>query len=343
MKPSPTRTKVRIGVAGLGRLGKHHAENLVYRVKKAEVVAACSIVPEELEYAKSELGIDRVFNDYREMLREIEMDAVFLVTSTPVHGQQIIDALEAGYDVFCEKPLALTMEECDRVLAVADQYPERLVTIGFVRRYDPSYAYAKQKIDEGAIGDPILFRSHSADMDDTAAFQVEFSKTSGGVFLDASIHDMDLARWMLGSEVETVYCVGGCYLHPGFEQHQDADNATALYRFKNGAVASITISRTAVHGQETHAEIIGTKGSLLIGRPPRKNHVEIYDAGGVRTECVRTFYERFEEAFQLEAEEFVNCILAGRPPRVSLRDAAEATRVALAATQSYRSGDLARL
>jgi myo-inositol 2-dehydrogenase/D-chiro-inositol 1-dehydrogenase len=341
-----TRTKqtaVRIGVVGLGRLGKRHAQNLVYKVKKAEVVAACSIVPDELAYAKAELGVERVFDDYNQMLHQTDMDAVFLVTSTTLHAQQIISALEAGYHVFCEKPLALTMEECEGVLEVADQHPEQLVTIGFVRRYDPSYAYAKRKIDEGAIGKPILFRSESADMDETAAFQVEFSKTSGGVFLDASIHDMDLARWMLGSEVETVYCVGGCYSHPGFEQYQDADNATALYRFENGSAACITVSRTAIHGHETHAEVIGTRGSLVIGRPPRSNRVDICDENGVRTECVRDFYERFEEAFLVEAEEFVDCILERRPPRVSLRDAAAATRIAIAATQSYRSGELARL
>ena len=129
-------------------------------------------------------------------------------------------------------------------------------------------------------------------MDETAAFQVEFSKTSGGVFLDASIHDIDMARWMLGSEVAEVYCVGGCYSHPGFEKSEDADNATALYRFENGTAASITVSRTAFHGHETHAEIVGTSGSLAIGHPPRANRVDIYDEHGVRAECVRDFYER---------------------------------------------------
>jgi len=336
-------SSVRIGVVGLGRLGRHHAYNLINGVEKAEVVAACSIVPEELEHASSELGVQAVFDDYGSMLKQVEMDAVFLATSTTVHAEQIIEGLEAGHHVFCEKPLALTVEECERVLETANRHADRMVAIGFVRRYDPSYAYAKQKIDEGAIGKPILFRGQTADVDETAAFQIAFSKTSGGMFLDMSIHDIDLARWLLDSEVTEVYCVGGCYAHPGFAEHQDTDNATGLYRFENGAAATITASRTAIHGHDTHAEVVGTRGSLIIGRPPRACHVEICDEHGVRTECLRGFYERFEEAFLLEAREFVDCILENRPPRVSLRDAAEATRVAVAATQSYRSGELVSL
>jgi len=335
--------KVRVGIAGLGRMGKSHAANLAYKVKNAELVAACSVVPAELEWSLENLGLDALFDNFEDMLRHAHLDAVFLVTPTTLHPQHIIAALQAGLHVFCEKPLALTMADCERVMAMREQYPERVATIGFVRRYDPEYAYAKRKIEEGAIGRPILFRAQTADMDNTAAFQVQFSKTSGGVFLDASIHDMDLARWLLDAEVQEVYCVGDCYVHEGFREYQDADNATALYRFDNGAAASITVSRTTLHGHDTFAEVTGTQGSLIIGRPNRVANVDICDQHGMRIECVPTFYERFEKAFLLEAEDFVNCALHGGRPRCDLRDAVQATRVAIATTEAYRSGKVVSL
>jgi len=335
--------KLRIGIAGLGRLGKSHAANLAFKVKNAELVAACSVVADELEWVRENLGLESVFDNLEDMLQKAPLDAVFLVTPTTLHPQQIITALQAGLHVFCEKPLALTMEDCERVMAVREQYPQQVATIGFVRRYDPEYAYAKRKIEQGAIGRPILFRAQTADMDNTAAFQVQFSKTSGGVFLDASIHDMDLARWLLDGEVQEVYCVGDCYVHEGFREYQDADNATALYRFDNGTAASITVSRTTMHGHDTFAEITGTRGSLIIGRPNRVANVDICDEHGVRIECVPTFYERFEKAFLLEAEDFINCALQGSRPRCELHDAVQATRVAIATTQAYRSGKLVAL
>ena len=335
--------KVRVGIAGLGRLGKSHAANLAFKVKNAELVAACSVVPEELDWARDNLGLDALFDGLESMLEGAQLDAVFLVTPTTLHPQQIITALQAGVHVFCEKPLALTMEDCERVMAVREKFPEQVATIGFVRRYDPEYAYAKRKIEEGAIGRPILFRGQTADMDNTAAFQVQFSRTSGGVFLDASIHDIDLARWLLAGEVQEVYCVGDCYVHEGFREYQDADNATALYRFDNGAAASITVSRTTMHGHDTFAEITGTRGSLIIGRPNRVANVDICDEHGMRIECVPTFYERFEKAFLLEAEDFVDCVLQGGRPRCELQDAVQATRVAIATTDAYRSGKVVAL
>ena len=336
--------KLRIGIAGLGRLGKSHARNLAFKVTNAELVAACSIAEDELAWARSELGIEACYTDYSQMLREAALDAVFIVTSTTMHADQIVEALEAGLHVFSEKPLALNMADCERVVAVADRHPEQVSVIGFVRRYDPAYAYAKRKIEEGAIGTPVLFRGNSADLSETAPFQVDFCRTSGGMFLDFTIHDIDLARWLLGSEVADVYCAGGCYVHKGFEQHQDADNATGLYRFKSGALATLTTSRTAVNGHDTHAEVVGTEGSLIIGRTPRLVNVEIADRHGVRSECVQTFFDRFAEAFLLEVQDFVDCVLNGRIPRgASLRDACENTRTAIAVTKSYRSGELVKL
>jgi myo-inositol 2-dehydrogenase/D-chiro-inositol 1-dehydrogenase len=327
---------IRIGIVGLGRLGRRHAENLTYRVRGADLVAACSLVPEELEWARSQLGVEHGYETYEEMLADRKVDAVFLVTSTSEHANQIIAGLEAGYHVFCEKPVALNVEDCLRVEQVVAAHPDRIFLLGFVRRFDPSYRAAKKKIDEGAIGAPFLVRSQTADMDETAEFQVEFTKTSGGIFLDCNVHDVDLARWLLGSEVEQVYAIGGCYAHPGFEVYHDADNTTALCRFTNGAMANISASRTAMHGHDTITEIVGTKGKLVVGNPPAAQRLDIYDEHGARNECVRDFYERFEDAFLIEAQEFVNCIADQRQPTVTAHDGTQATAAAVALTESYR-------
>lgn len=336
---------VRIGIAGLGRLGKEHAKNLAFKVHGAELVAACSIVDDELQYAKSELNIENTFTNYNDMLSSMtgKMDAVFLVTSTTMHAQQIIDGLQSGYHVFCEKPLALNVEDCERVEAVHAEHSDKVCQIGFVRRYDKTYADAKRRIEGGEIGKPILVRSQSGDMDEWAEFQIQFCKTSGGAFLDISIHDIDLTRWLLGTEFAQVYAIGGAYAYEGFKDVQDGDNLSIMSKMANGTMSYICATRTQFHGHATQTEIVGTKGTLQVGMNPRNNHLSILDEHGVRNECVKTFFERFEDAFLEEAQDFVRCIKTGDTPRVSLKDATEATRTALAMTDSFRNGRLVDL
>ena len=334
---------VRIGIAGLGRLGKRHADNLANKIKGCELVAASSVVQEELDYARASLGISHTYNDFSEMLDDDAIDAVFLVTPTSLHAEQIEQSLSAGKHVFCEKPLALNADDCARVVELAKNYPDRIATIGFVRRYDPSHVYAKEKIDSGAIGQPILLRTQTVDMDAFAEFQVPFTATSGGFAHDMLVHDIDLARWFLGSEMTTAYAIGGCYKHKGFEQYQDIDNASALCQYDNGACAYYFASRTAQHGHDTRCEIVGTEGILKIGQTPSINRVEICDMHGARQECVEDFYARFEDAFLLEAQDYVTAILEKRKPRCDLNDAMQATRGAIAITEAYRGGELVRL
>ena len=329
---------VKIGIVGMGRLGKRHAENLRFRVQGAELTAACSIVPRELEWAEATLGITDLYANYDEMLEEAGLDAVFLVTSSSVHAEQSIKALEKGLHVFTEKPMGVTLEECHSVEKVVAEHAAQVFFIGFVRRFDPSYAYAKKLIDEGAIGEPFMVRSQTVDLDEYAEFQVEFVPTSGGIFLDCNVHDIDLARWYLGSEVKTVYAKGGSYVHKAFDAVNDADNTVVLTTFEDGKLAVIAASRTAFHGHDTHTEITGSKGILKIGMTPARNRVEIFDVHGARQECVNDFFERFEEGFLVEAQEFVDCIREGRKPIVAAVDGTKATQVGFAMTASFRQG-----
>lgn len=334
---------VRIAIVGLGRLGKRHAANLRYRVPGATLVGACSVVPEELVWARSELALEKTWDSYEDVLKDADVDAVFLVSSSSVHKEQIIAGLEAGKHVFSEKPMGVTVEECAAVEQVVSEYDDLHFQLGFVRRFDPSYAWAKQQIAAGAIGEPFLVRSQTVDMDEYAEFQIAFVPSSGGIFLDMNSHDIDLARWLLGSEVKSVYAVGGSYVHPGFAQANDADNTVALLTFEDGKMAVISASRTAFHGHDTHTEITGTAGILKIGHTPAKNRVEILDPQGVRVECVRDFYERFQEGFLVEAQSFVRGIQNGIKPTILAVDGTRATEVGFAMTQSFKEGRIVTL
>ncbi|MFM0170647.1 Gfo/Idh/MocA family oxidoreductase [Paraburkholderia sediminicola] len=338
--------RVRVGVVGLGRLGKRHAENLAYRVPGASLVAACSPVEEERAWAREALPAPRLYEDYAELLADREVDAVWLVTPSSLHAQQIVDALRAGKHVFCEKPLSLDLAECERVLAEAARYPHLQATIGFMRRFDPSYKDAFDKIEAGKIGRPFLVRSQTADQNDSDGFFVRFAATSGGIFLDCTVHDIDVARWLLGRpRAKRVFAAGVAAMHEGLREFGDVDNGVAICEFEDGKLAMFYASRTQAHGNDTHSEVIGTAGALAIGRNPRANRVEIYDASGIRNECTANFFERFEEAFLYEARAFVAAVRGGGDARASasagatLADALEATRIGMAMRQSLESGE----
>ncbi|REE17822.1 myo-inositol 2-dehydrogenase/D-chiro-inositol 1-dehydrogenase [Paraburkholderia sp. BL27I4N3] len=341
--------RVRVGVVGLGRLGKRHAENLAHRVPGASLVAACSPVEEERAWAREALPAPRLYEDYAELLADREVDAVWLVTPSSLHAQQIVDALRAGKHVFCEKPLSLDVAECERVLAEAARYPHLQATIGFMRRFDPSYKDAFDKIEAGKIGRPFLVRSQTADQNDSDGFFVRFAATSGGIFLDCTVHDIDVARWLLGKpRAKRVFAAGAAVMHEGLREFGDVDNGIAICEFEGGKLAMFYASRTQAHGNDTHSEVIGTAGALAIGRNPRANRVEIYDATGIRNECTPNFFERFEDAFLFEARAFVMAVRDGvgssaAQAGASLADALEATRIGVALRESLLSGEAVRL
>ncbi|MFP3567670.1 Gfo/Idh/MocA family oxidoreductase [Paraburkholderia sp. SIMBA_030] len=343
---------VRIGVVGLGRLGKRHAENLAYRVPGASLVAACSPLEEERAWAREALPESLLYDDYADLLANREVDAVWLVTPSSLHAQQIVDALRAGKHVFCEKPLSLDIAECERVLAEAARYPQLQATIGFMRRFDPSYKDAFDKIEAGVIGRPFLVRSQTTDKNDNDGFFVRFAATSGGIFLDCTVHDIDVARWLLGKpRAKRVFAAGAVALHEGLREFGDVDNGVAICEFEDGKLAMFYASRTQAHGNDTHSEVIGTGGALAIGHNPRANRVEIYDATGVRNECTPSFFDRFEEAFLHEARAFVAAVQGGvhagavahARAGATLADALEATRIATALRTSLQSGEAVML
>ena len=330
---------IRTGIVGLGRLGRQHAENAAYRIPYMELVAVCSVIPDEVESFQKTWMIPEGYTDFDEMIQKSNLDAVIIASPSGYHCQQIETALKAGLHVFCEKPLGISLEECYQAEKAVNDHPDKVFMLGFMRRFDPSYLYAKRKLDEGAIGKPILFRGYSIDPESAIEGAIKFAPTSGGQFLDMAIHDIDLARWFLKSEAKSVYAVGGCYLHPEFEAFDDGDNVSALMQFENGTMAFFMAGRTAPHGYHIETEIIGTNGTLRIGSTPRAYQVEVIDQHGVRQECAQNFLERFEGAYLNEMQTFAQCILTGDKPDVSVSDGTKATLTAEAATRSFRSGE----
>lgn len=358
MQATDRARPLRVGVAGLGRLGRRHAQNLAYRVRGATLAAACSPLADDLEWAREALPAARLYADYAALLADDALDAVWLVTPSSLHAQQIVEALRAGKHVFCEKPLSLDVAECERVVAEARRYDGQQVTIGFMRRFDPSYQDAYAKVQAGAVGRPFLVRSQTCDLNDPEGFFVRFAPTSGGIFLDCTVHDIDVARWLLGKPRATrVYASGTIALHEGLRAAGDVDNGVAICEFEGGGLAMFYASRTMAHGNDTSSEVIGTAGALSIGHIPRANRVEVYDARGVRSECTPTFFDRFEDAFLIEAQAFVAAVRAriqgagasaaapdtAAGQGATLEDALEATRIGNALRRSLRTGQAVAL
>ena len=335
--------KIKTAIVGLGRLGKEYAYNLRYKIPQAQLVAACSLDDTELNFARQQLGLTYVFSDYQRMIDEMDLEAIFVVSSTNKHAEHIIAALKSGLHVFSEKPLAITSEDCKRVEEVAANYPRQLAVVGFVRRFDPSYRYAKEKIDGGAIGTPYLIKSQTVDKDLLDKWQMAYVTKSGGIFHDYSVHDIDLARWLLDSEIARVWSVGGAYKHPGFAEAGDADNVLTTCVMKNGTMAVLSASRTAMHGHDTFTEIVGTEGVLKIGRPAANNLVELYDVRGIKKDFMETFWDRFEQAFLLMATDFIDCVATGRKSEMTLENATQATIAATVFTKSFQTGKMIKV
>jgi myo-inositol 2-dehydrogenase/D-chiro-inositol 1-dehydrogenase len=280
-----------------------------------------------------------VYARYEDLLASPDVDAVVLVTPTSLHADQAIAALRAGKHVFIEKPLALNLPDCERVLAEAEKHPGLIAMVGFVRRFDPSYRAAQASIAAGEIGRPFIVRSQTCDQNDPEGFFVKFAPTSGGIFMDCSVHDIDLARWMLGRpKALRAFATGTIALHPGLEACGDVDNGIAVVEFEGGAKAVLYASRTMAHGHETSTEVIGTAGKLTIGEHAARDRIITSDAHGVRHAVLKDFYERFQAAFAAEMAEFVGACRGETQLTLTLLDAMEATRIGLAIARSLQSG-----
>jgi myo-inositol 2-dehydrogenase / D-chiro-inositol 1-dehydrogenase len=333
---------VRLGIVGLGRLGYQHAKNIAFRTPGAELGAFCSVIESEINQASDDFPAAKAYSNYSDMLKDKSLDAIFISSPSGLHCQHIEAALEAGFHVFSEKPLGVNVAECEHAEKVVARFSDQVFMLGFMRRYEDSYMRAKRLIDEGRIGTPFMVRAYGLDPEASVEGAIRFAPTSGGIFLDMAVHDIDLANWFIGGEPQSIYAIGGSFVHPEFASFGDCDNACVLMQYENGGMAMLYVGRTAPHGYHIETEIIGTQGTLRISPVPQKDLVQIFDQSGVVQECVGGFLERFEKAYLSELHEFVSCIRERRQPGVKVEDGTLATRIAFAATESYREHKIVR-
>ncbi|AYE35029.1 Gfo/Idh/MocA family oxidoreductase [Clostridium septicum] len=337
--------KINFGIVGVGRLGKAHAENLAFKIPNANLLAVCSIDKSQIDEVQKAWNIPYRYASFDEMLTNKELDAIFIASPSGFHCNQIKKALDAGFHVFSEKPLGLYLEDTIEAMKAVNSNSEKIFMLGFMRRYDKSYAYAKKKIKEGFIGKPVLVRCYGLDPAKALPSFLKFAKDSysGGLFLDMAIHDIDLARWYLESEADELWAIGDAYEYEEFKEINDAETGSAMIKFKNGTMALLVAGRNCAHGYHIETEIIGTKGTLRIGTTPNKNLVTIFDERGVNKECAGGFLERFEDAYLEEVKEFVNCILENRKPNVTVEDGVLSTIVGYACKESFETGKLVKI
>ncbi len=329
-----SRRRLRVSVAGFGRIGRLHLRHLLRLAEVVEVLAVCDPRREPREEAGAQFGI-KTYADLGEMLTREKPEAVVVTTPSATHGDVIEEAAGRGVHVFCEKPLALTRAEALRAArAIADG--RILFQIGFQRRFDRAYREARQIIGDGLIGELLTFKSIGRDTW-KPELQAARDEVNGGLLLDMAIHDFDLARWLMGSEVVRVSAEGSHLLYPELESVRDSDNAVVNLRFASGAVGNVEASRTGTYGYDIRTEVVGSKGALFVGQVEEGALVAV-GQGGSRQGTYTDFEARFVDAYVAELEDFSHCVLEGRAPECGVRDGVISLEVALAARESLRRG-----
>jgi scyllo-inositol 2-dehydrogenase (NAD+) len=330
-----------VGVVGVGAIGRRHAENLALRIPRARLVAVADVNPDAARTVAADLGAARWFTTADELAADPDVEAVVVASSHHGHLEGIQAAARNRKDVFCEKPIAPTLDEADEAIAAVAAASVRL-QIGFMRRYDRAYAEAKRRIDAGEIGDPVLIKAthRNATLSPSLRPTDAASIAAGpvGAFIDSAIHDYDNARWLLGDEVVEVQA----YMASVTEPSREDDLAISTLRFARGGLGDVEVYSTCGYGYDVRTEIAGTTGTIFIGGL-RAADCTVATADGVTYAATGHWLTRFAEAYLTELDDWVARTLDGEPPTVTGADGRAALEVAVAASRSAREGGPVRL
>lgn len=325
--------KLKIGVIGLGRIGQIHLSNLLYHTPEAEVVMVSDISVGAHVFAHN-LGIKNTSTNAYDVINHPEVEAIVICSPTPFHVPYSVAAAKLGKHVFCEKPLDVTLEAIQEAEQAAKENNIKLM-VGFNRRFDANFNQVRNLVMANEIGDPHILRITSRD---PAPPPVEYLKISGGIFLDMSIHDFDMARYIVGSEVSEVYVKGDALIHPEIKEFGDIDTAVIVLTFENGAIGVIDNSRKAVYGYDQRLEIFGSKG-MAKAENNTSNSVVQYNQSSVNSSLpLHFFLERYEQAYRECIKTFIDCVLNDKPSPVDAHDGLMATAIGMAALKSLQEG-----
>ena len=327
-----------VGVLGLGRMGQVHARHLA-GLSEARLVAVASRRPAVAQETATRYDA-RPYTRYDDLLADRELRAVVIASHTHEHREHVEAAAAAGLAIFCEKPLALSLEDADAALdaVAAADVP---LQMGLMRRFDPPYVQAMRQIEEGAIGRPLTFKAVSRDPQLPTVEEAE-AQLRGNLFIDLGVHDFDLARWLMGQEVRQVQAFGGALVYRRLAEEGGIDNGLVNIVFTDGALGNVELSRNATYGYDVRTEVLGSEGGLLIGGL-QQTPLAVMSPAGVSHDVFPWFPERFKEAYLNEIRYFVECVRADRSPSPDGEDDRAALEIALAATESLKSGRPVRL
>ncbi len=350
--------KIRTLTVGLGRLGRVHVINLANRIPALELIAVCSDRQHEIDWFVNDVDSSvRSYLSFDEMLaKEKDAEAIIISSSASAHEEHLKKALMAGLHVFMEKPFGTDLATARRMYEDCRSYRNgKTFSLGYNRRFDPSYWRMKELLDEGRIGRPFFFRCFDVDpytmaqgilpgvKDAKVISAAEYAKTSGGIFYDFASHSFDLIRHFFGSEAETIMAKGAVNMIEGYKEAGDYDTTAVIMKLECGALGTCAYGRTGIHGYQVEMEIEGTDGILRLGAVPERNLVQIYDKNGVVRECSDYFIERFEKSFEIELNMFADSIIKGENGYIDEEDGLRAATMAWAAKVSAQENREVRL
>ena len=323
---------LKIGIIGAGRIGKVHLESISYHVKNATVTAmADPFMNEETEKLIRSYGVSKVTKDYKDILNDKDIDAVLVCSSTDTHAAISIEAINAGKHVFCEKPVDHSIEKIQAVADALKEHPDIKFQVGFNRRFDHNFAAIRKAYDDGKIGEAHILKITSRDPEPP---NPAYIKVSGGIFLDMTIHDFDMACFLTDSDVEELYVNSAVLVDPAIGEQGDVDTAIITMKMANGALAVIDNSRKAAYGYDQRAELFGSKGMVATSNDTVSSAV-ISNADGVTGEKPLFFFlERYMSSFSEEMRQFTEAVINDTDVPVGIHAGLQSVKIGLAARKS---------
>ena len=327
--------KLRCGVIGLGRVGKMHVENM-YLLPQLDIICAADYFIEEMSDWLYSVNITSGYKNYQELLQRDDIEAVFIFTSTDMHEEIVTAAAQAGKHIFCEKPLSMNEDE-QASMAVLRKVKEKGVTlqVAFNRRFDPQLHEVFELVRSGKIGRPQMIKITSRDPD---LLPHDLIKRIGGLIFDFTMHDFDMARFMMQDEVSEVYVKGNTLIDPSLKNIDDVDTLAVMLTFRNGGYALIDNSRRAVYGYDQRVEVFGSEG-MAYADNVSESTVKVFNSQHcIMKNPLPDFTVRYREAYRTEILHFIDSVLHHTPVVCTGEDALLAQRIAIAAQQSLKSG-----
>ncbi len=322
-----TNSKVGVCLIGAGRAGMIHANNFKNKVNGAYMAAVVDVVEDAAKAAAETLEISKYYTNYKDILNDSEIKAVVVVSPTNLHRQIVIDCANAKKHIFCEKPMAMDTGECDDMIRACKENNVKL-QIGFMRRHDESFMRAKEIIDSGAIGDVVMIHSHTRGPSKPRPWMYDLKK-SNGILAELNSHDIDCIRWLAGSEIKTVYAIGGNYRNKEVagEYPDYYDNMVMTGIFENGVQYCVDGAAYVQYGYDAKVEIVGTKGSLKVGRSEKEFIQCTTVEHGTSTPFINSWMTLFKDAYLEEDSHFIDCILNDKTPKVTGHDGKMAVKI----------------